>query len=77
MNELIQDLENGKVDVIIAKDISRIGRHNAKTLQFVENIRDTDKKQSDMEEITSQSFNELLRDKNGINKGVSKSNSKF
>lgn len=44
MNQLILDLENGKVDVIIAKDISRIGRHNAKTLQFVENIRDAEKR---------------------------------
>ncbi len=33
-----RDLEEGKIDVIIAKDASRIGRHNARTLLFIEKV---------------------------------------
>ncbi len=34
-----EDIENGRIDIIIAKDISRIGRHNAKTLLFIEEVQ--------------------------------------
>lgn len=37
-NRLKKDLEDDKVDIVIVKDLSRIGRHNAKTLLFIENI---------------------------------------
>ncbi|KNY26880.1 recombinase family protein [Pseudobacteroides cellulosolvens] len=43
-NRMKEDIENGKVDVIIAKDISRIGRHNAKTLLFIEYVQTNGKR---------------------------------
>ena len=35
---LRQDIQDGKIDIVIAKDLSRIGRHNAKTLLFIEEM---------------------------------------
>ena len=43
-NRLKNDLNNDKVDMIIAKDLSRIGRHNAKVQLFLENILETGKR---------------------------------
>lgn len=43
-NELITALESNKIDILIAKDLSRIGRHNAKTLLFLENIKKINKR---------------------------------
>ena len=43
-NELIEDVENDRVDIIIAKDLSRIGRHNAKMLLFIESIQQKGKR---------------------------------
>lgn len=43
-NRLKNDLNNDKVDIIIAKDLSRIGRHNAKVQLFLENIIETGKR---------------------------------
>ncbi len=37
-SELIDKLESGEIDVVIAKDLSRIGRNNAKVLLFLEHI---------------------------------------
>jgi site-specific DNA recombinase len=37
--ELLEDLENNCIDVIIAKDLSRIGRHNANTLLFLDKVK--------------------------------------
>lgn len=33
---------NGELDIIVAKDLSRIGRHNAKTLLFIEELDQND-----------------------------------
>jgi site-specific DNA recombinase len=41
---LINDLETGKVSTLIVKDLSRIGRHNAHTLLFIEQIRNLNKR---------------------------------
>jgi site-specific DNA recombinase len=38
-NEMRKELSEGNIDVIIAKDLSRIGRHNAKTLLFLEELQ--------------------------------------
>lgn len=43
-NRLKNDLNNDKVNVIIAKDLSRIGRHNAKVNLFLENIEEVGKR---------------------------------
>lgn len=43
-NELREDLEAGNIDIILAKDLSRIGRHNAKTLLFIEEIQTNGKR---------------------------------
>lgn len=43
-NRLKNDLNNDKVNMIIAKDLSRIGRHNAKVQLFLENILETEKR---------------------------------
>jgi len=37
-NKLKRELEDGLISTVLVKDISRIGRHNAKTLLFVENM---------------------------------------
>jgi len=42
--EMMQDMADGKIDVIIAKDFSRLGRHNAKMLLLIENIRELGKR---------------------------------
>ncbi|MDW8802835.1 recombinase family protein [Clostridium sp. A1-XYC3] len=39
-----KDLINGKIDVIIAKDLSRLGRHNARTQLFIEEVRELGKR---------------------------------
>jgi len=41
--KMLLDLENKNIDVIIAKDLSRIGRHNARTLLFLESITELNK----------------------------------
>lgn len=38
-NELQRDIESNWIDVVIAKDLSRIGRHNAYTLLFLDKIK--------------------------------------
>lgn len=37
-SELLDKLESGEIDVVIAKDLSRIGRNNAKVLLFLDHI---------------------------------------
>lgn len=43
-DRLKMDLNTGKVDVVIVKDLSRLGRHNAKVQLFLENILETGKR---------------------------------
>ena len=43
-NLLKKDLNNNKVDVIIVKNLSRLGRHNAKVNLFLENIEEVGKR---------------------------------
>lgn len=43
-NILKHDLNNDDVDIIIVKDLSRLGRHNAKVQLFLENILETGKR---------------------------------
>lgn len=38
-NALLEDLEKDKIDIVMAKDLSRIGRHNAYTLLFVDRVK--------------------------------------
>jgi site-specific DNA recombinase len=38
-NMLIKDFESDRIDIVIAKDLSRIGRHNAYTLLFLDKIK--------------------------------------
>lgn len=40
INRIIELIDEGELDVLLAKDLSRIGRHNAKTLLFVEELKD-------------------------------------
>jgi Site-specific recombinases, DNA invertase Pin homologs len=40
INRIVELIDNGELDVLVAKDLSRIGRHNAKTLLFVEDLKD-------------------------------------
>lgn len=42
--EMQEALGNGKIDIIIAKDLSRIGRHNARTQLFLEEIQEHGKR---------------------------------
>lgn len=37
-----QQVLDGDIDIVIAKDLSRIGRHNAKTLLFIEEMEQLD-----------------------------------
>lgn len=43
-NRLKNDLNNDKIHTVIAKDLSRIGRHNAKVQLFLENILEAGKR---------------------------------
>lgn len=43
-NRLKQDLNDGVVNIILVKDLSRLGRHNAKVQLFIENIVEDDKR---------------------------------
>lgn len=43
-NEMQDELRNGNIDIIIAKDLSRIGRHNARTQLFLEEVQEQDKR---------------------------------
>ena len=43
-NRLKEDLNNNKIKTIIVKDLSRLGRHNAKVQLFLENIYEVDKR---------------------------------
>lgn len=43
-DRLKMDLNTGKVDVVIVKDLSRLGRHNAKVQLFLENILEAGKR---------------------------------
>lgn len=43
-NRLKNNLNNDNIDMIIAKDLSRIGRHNAKVQLFLENILESGKR---------------------------------
>lgn len=40
LNKLKQLIETGKVDILLTKDLSRLGRHNAKTLLFLEYLEE-------------------------------------
>lgn len=40
LNELKKLIELGEVDILLTKDLSRIGRHNAKTLLFLEYLEE-------------------------------------
>jgi DNA invertase Pin-like site-specific DNA recombinase len=42
-SKMLEDLDDG-VDTIIAKDLSRIGRHNAKVLLFLDNLKEQGKR---------------------------------
>ena len=43
-NQMKLDVFDGVYDIIIAKDLSRIGRHNAQTLMFFEEMENLDKR---------------------------------
>lgn len=43
-NELIKAMEDDSFDIVIAKDLSRIGRHNAYTLLFLDKIKKLNKR---------------------------------
>lgn len=51
--EMMQDLKDGRIDIIIAKDLSRLGRHNAKVLLLIESIRESGKRLVLVEEGSS------------------------
>lgn len=36
LNRLISDVEDGKIDIILLKDLSRLGRNNGRTLMFLD-----------------------------------------
>ena len=52
-SKMLQGLEDGSIDIIIAKDLSRIGRHNAKTLLLLDKIREQGKRMILIEEGSS------------------------
>lgn len=44
INKIIRLIDDGYLEVLITKDLSRIGRYNAKTLMFMEELEDKDVK---------------------------------
>lgn len=43
LTQMLKDMEDGKIDIVLSKDLSRIGRNNALTLLFIENIKSLNK----------------------------------
>lgn len=39
-SQMLQDIDNGKVDIILAKDLSRIGRKGSRTLTFIDELKE-------------------------------------
>lgn len=39
-SKMLQDIDNGKVDIILAKDLSRIGRKGSRTLTFIDELKE-------------------------------------
>lgn len=39
-SKMLQDIEEGKVDIILAKDLSRIGRKGSRTLTFIDELKE-------------------------------------
>ncbi len=40
IKQLLEDASNGKFDILVAKDLSRLGRSNARTLLFLESVEE-------------------------------------
>ena len=38
--QMLQDIDDGKVDIILAKDLSRIGRKGSRTLTFIDELKE-------------------------------------
>lgn len=39
-SKMLQDIEEGKIDIILAKDLSRIGRKGSRTLTFIDELKE-------------------------------------
>lgn len=39
-SKMLQDIDDGKVDIILAKDLSRIGRKGSRTLTFIDELKE-------------------------------------
>ena len=39
-SQMLRDIDNGKIDIILAKDLSRIGRKGSRTLTFIDELKD-------------------------------------
>lgn len=77
-NILLNNLEKDKIDIVIAKDLSRIGRHNAYTLLFLENIKNMGKKLLLVDDNydTSKDNDEIIGIKTWMNERYVKDSSK-
>jgi len=42
-NEMLDDLGNGTINGVASKDLSRVGRHNALVLLFLQNLKEVNK----------------------------------
>lgn len=63
-SKMLVEIENGKIDVIIAKDLSRIGRNNGKVLVFIDRLRELNIRLILVEEASGGL--DLLKDDNDI-----------
>lgn len=39
-SQMLQDIDDGKIDIILAKDLSRIGRKGSRTLTFIDELKE-------------------------------------
>ncbi len=39
-SKMLQDIDNGNIDIILAKDLSRIGRKGSRTLTFIDDLKE-------------------------------------
>lgn len=78
LNEILDRLERNEADGIIAKDLSRIGRHNAKTLLLIEDVKQMNKTviAIDDDYISSEDNDEILGIKTWVNERYIKDISK-
>ena len=78
--KMLEKVKGGKIDVVIAKDLSRIGRNNGKVLVLIDEFKDMQKNMILVSDVSLfDKYQVVLKDENSnniivnISKGIEKS----